>query len=140
MSYASGTPLPQFELKTIAKGIRSSFLSRIEGSFNRRRSDNDEAVSSQAQICRTVASMEIGASIDLLKPINELSSTGRKNSYQDQYKSYTSCNDDENQELFYSYSCQKGVSVSRKVRVFQRQQQLKESAAANEGTLVMDWM
>jgi hypothetical protein len=43
-------------------------------------------------------------------------------------------------EVFYRLNFQKGVSVARKVRVFQRRLDLQESPLINEGTLVVDWM
>lgn len=132
MAIASGTLLPQIDLRTTAKRERKpSFLDKI------RKKSADEDVLSQSQGHKSNAFLDVGGSHDLTR-LNSSTITAKRPSLLDLSMIFTEKEDEP--EIFYSYQCQMGVSVPRRVRVFHRQQQLKESPCVNEGTLMMDWM
>lgn len=132
MAIASGTPLPQLDLRSTAKRERKpSFLDRL------RKKSADEGLLSQAAGHKGNGLLDVGGSHDLHRP-NSLILTAKRPSLLDLSMVFTEKDDEP--ELFYSHHCQMGVSVQRRVRVFQRQQQLKESPCITEGTLNMDWM
>lgn len=121
IAISSAKPLPQFDQKLSKTPRKTSFLSRIK-------SENAEEIASSPSLFLKSSATE--GSTDILK--RNTDARPRKNSTLDITAT--------DEEVFYGLKYQVGVSVPRKVSVFQRVCSLRESPLINEGTLVLDWM